>query len=280
MASRVREIRSLVQAAATGSQLDQLKALRNRLAVVIEDEKTRPRRDAHLRSYSGGVISFGHTSEVGVRPGADDAGRSRGLVLPGEQVVGTFERDEVAGMPGSPEDLARVRDADGVVGGRMQHHQCPAQGSDPLAQIGGAHVLDEVPFECERLTADEERCLSVGLDAMHQCVVVVLDVSGLVGRPDTGHRLHSWTFMRSSDRRWLGKDCPAASRMCKQLAGEGIGMLRFDNLGLGHSEGDWGDGSFSHKVEDTVRAVEFMNESDREVRLLVGHSFGAATLTE
>ena len=72
----------------------------------------------------------------------------------------------------------------------------------------------------------------------------------------------------------LGKDSPAASRICKQLASEGIGMLRFDNLGLGDSEGDWGDGSFSHKVADTVRAVEFMNESGREVRLLVGHSFG------
>ncbi|GJF19148.1 osmotically inducible protein OsmC [Mycolicibacterium cyprinidarum] len=76
----------------------------------------------------------------------------------------------------------------------------------------------------------------------------------------------------------LGKDCPAASRMCKQLAREGIGMLRFDNLGLGHSAGDWGDGSFSHKVADTVRAVEFMNDSGREVRLLVGHSFGGAAV--
>lgn len=76
----------------------------------------------------------------------------------------------------------------------------------------------------------------------------------------------------------LGKDCPAASRMCKQLAAEGIGMLRFDNLGLGHSEGDWGDGSFSHKVADTVRAVNFMNASGRDVRLLVGHSFGGAAV--
>jgi alpha-beta hydrolase superfamily lysophospholipase len=74
----------------------------------------------------------------------------------------------------------------------------------------------------------------------------------------------------------LGKDCPAASRICRQLASEGIGVLRFDNLGLGQSEGDWGDGSFSHKVDDTVRAVEFMNGSGREVRLLVGHSFGGA----
>jgi putative redox protein len=76
----------------------------------------------------------------------------------------------------------------------------------------------------------------------------------------------------------LGKDSPAASRICKQLAREGIGMLRFDNLGLGDSQGDWGDGSFSHKVADTVRAVEFMNAGGREVRLLVGHSFGGAAV--
>jgi putative redox protein len=76
----------------------------------------------------------------------------------------------------------------------------------------------------------------------------------------------------------LGKDCPAANRICKQLAAEGVGMLRFDNLGLGDSEGDWGNGSFSHKVGDTVQAVRFMNESGREVRLLVGHSFGGAAV--
>ena len=76
----------------------------------------------------------------------------------------------------------------------------------------------------------------------------------------------------------LGKDSPAASRICKQLAAEGIGMLRFDNLGLGDSEGDWGDGSFSHKVADTAQAVRFMNDAGREVRLLVGHSFGGAAV--
>lgn len=76
----------------------------------------------------------------------------------------------------------------------------------------------------------------------------------------------------------LGKDSPAASRICKQLAGEGIGMLRFDNLGLGDSDGDWSDGSFSHKVADTARAVEFMNSEGREVRLLVGHSFGGSAV--
>lgn len=76
----------------------------------------------------------------------------------------------------------------------------------------------------------------------------------------------------------LSKESPAASRICKQLASEGIGMLRFDNLGLGDSDGDWGDGSFSHKIADTAQAARFMNESGREVRLLVRHSFGGAAV--
>jgi alpha-beta hydrolase superfamily lysophospholipase len=76
----------------------------------------------------------------------------------------------------------------------------------------------------------------------------------------------------------LSKNSPAASRICKQLASEGIGMLRFDNLGLGDSEGDWGDGSFSHKVDDTAQAVRYMQDTGRDVRLLVGHSFGGAAV--
>ena len=76
----------------------------------------------------------------------------------------------------------------------------------------------------------------------------------------------------------LGKDSPAASRICKGLAAEGIGMLRFDNLGLGDSEGDWGDGSFTHKVSDTVLAAAFMAERGTPAALLVGHSFGGAAV--
>ena len=50
----------------------------------------------------------------------------------------------------------------------------------------------------------------------------------------------------------LGKDSPAASRICKGLAEQGVGMLRFDNLGLGGSAGEWSAGSFSVKVADTI----------------------------
>jgi pimeloyl-ACP methyl ester carboxylesterase len=76
----------------------------------------------------------------------------------------------------------------------------------------------------------------------------------------------------------LGKDCPAAARICKQLAADGIGVLRFDALGLGGSEGDWGDGSFTVKVDDIVRACQFMAERATPADILIGHSWGGAAV--
>lgn len=99
-------------------------------------------------------------------------------------------------------------------------------------------------------------------------------LSGLIDAP-VG-RVRGWGVFAHGFT--LGKESPAASRICKQLASEGIGMLRFDNLGLGDSEGEWGDGSFSHKVDDTAEAVRFLEGTGRKVRLLVGHSFGGAAV--
>jgi len=99
-------------------------------------------------------------------------------------------------------------------------------------------------------------------------------LSGIIDVP--ADELRGWAVF--SHGFTLGKDCPAASRICKQPAADGIGVLRFDNLGIADSDGDWGDGSFSHKVADTVLAVEFMNSTGREVKLLVGHSWGGAAV--
>lgn len=76
----------------------------------------------------------------------------------------------------------------------------------------------------------------------------------------------------------LGKDSPAAARVCRQLASDGIGMLRFDALGLGGSEGDWGDGSFTVKVDDIVMACTFMDRRGTPADILVGHSWGGAAV--
>jgi len=53
-------------------------------------------------------------------------------------------------------------------------------------------------------------------------------LAGLVDLPDSAIR--GWGVF--SHGLTLGKDSPAASRICKQLALDGIGMLRFDALGL------------------------------------------------
>ncbi len=76
----------------------------------------------------------------------------------------------------------------------------------------------------------------------------------------------------------LGKESPAAARICKQLASDGIGMLRFDALGLGESEGGWGDGSFTVKVNDIIEACAFMAERGAPADILVGHSWGGAAV--
>ncbi len=99
-------------------------------------------------------------------------------------------------------------------------------------------------------------------------------LAGIIDRPDREPR--GWGVF--SHGFTLGKDSPAAARICKQLAQDGIGMLRFDALGLGDSEGDWGDGSFTVKVNDVIRACEFMAEQGTPADILVGHSFGGAAV--
>ncbi|MGD6748536.1 alpha/beta hydrolase family protein [Streptomyces sp. BH105] len=102
--------------------------------------------------------------------------------------------------------------------------------------------------------------------------VVGPDLAGVIDLPEG--EVRGWGLFAHGFT--LGKDSPAASRVCKQLAREGIGMLRFDNLGIGDSDGDWGDGSFTVKVSDTLRAAAFMAGRGTPVDLLVGHSWGGA----
>src|SRR5260370_9172765 len=80
------------------------------------------------------------------------------------------------------------------------------------------------------------------------------NLAGIIDRPVGNPR--GWGVF--SHGFTLGKDSPAAARICKQLAEDGVGMVRFDALGLGDSEGDWGDGSFTHNVSDVIQACEVM----------------------
>jgi alpha/beta superfamily hydrolase len=99
-------------------------------------------------------------------------------------------------------------------------------------------------------------------------------LAGIIDRP--AGELRGWGVF--SHGFTLSKDSPAAARVCKQLATDGIGMLRFDALGLGDSEGDWGDGSFTVKTNDIVAACQFMAEQGTPADILIGHSFGGAAV--
>ena len=51
-----------------------------------------------------------------------------------------------------------------------------------------------------------------------------------------------------------GKDNLAAVRISRTLAGQGIGVLRFDFSGIGESEGPFAETSFASNVGDIVAA--------------------------
>ena len=75
-----------------------------------------------------------------------------------------------------------------------------------------------------------------------------------------------------------GKDIPAARRIAARLAGMGIAVLRFDFTGLGHSEGEFSNTSFTSNVEDLIAACQFLDGEDLSPSLLIGHSLGGAAV--
>lgn len=70
------------------------------------------------------------------------------------------------------------------------------------------------------------------------------------------------------------KDLPAAFHICKSLARDRIATLRFDFTGLGDSEGNFSDTTFSTNIDDIVSASDFLQSNYQPPRLLVGHSLG------
>lgn len=73
-----------------------------------------------------------------------------------------------------------------------------------------------------------------------------------------------------------GKDIAAARRIAGRLASMGIGVLRFDFTGLGHSEGEFANTTFRSNVDDLHRAAAWMTDKGMAPGLLIGHSLGGA----
>ena len=75
-----------------------------------------------------------------------------------------------------------------------------------------------------------------------------------------------------------GKDVLAAKRIAIALATKGIAVLRFDFTGLGSSEGDFANSTFSSNVADLIRAADHLRETRQAPAILIGHSLGGAAI--
>lgn len=74
------------------------------------------------------------------------------------------------------------------------------------------------------------------------------------------------------------KDNLAARRISAALAARGIAVLRFDFTGLGASEGEFENATFSSNVADLVLAADHLRAAHRAPSLLIGHSLGGAAV--
>src|SRR5271170_4365909 len=101
-----------------------------------------------------------------------------------------------------------------------------------------------------------------------------LELAALLDRPDGPHRAialfaHCFT---------CGKHNRAARHIAEGLKIQGIAVLRFDFTGLGASEGEFANTTFSSNVDDLVAAADHLRQMLQAPAILIGHSLGGAAV--
>ena len=75
-----------------------------------------------------------------------------------------------------------------------------------------------------------------------------------------------------------GKSLGVIRNISKQLTAEGIALLRFDFTGLGQSEGEFAQTTFTTNLDDLVAAAKFLTHEYQAPRILIGHSLGGTAI--
>src|SRR6266700_1701283 len=75
-----------------------------------------------------------------------------------------------------------------------------------------------------------------------------------------------------------GKDNKAARLIAHGLKSHGIAVLRFDFTGLGSSEGEFANTTFSSNIADLVAAANELRRRARAPAILIGHSLGGTAV--
>ena len=75
-----------------------------------------------------------------------------------------------------------------------------------------------------------------------------------------------------------GKSNRAARHIAEGLKLHGVAVLRFDFTGLGASEGEFANTTFSSNVDDLVAAADHLRRTLSPPAILIGHSLGGAAV--
>jgi uncharacterized OsmC-like protein/alpha-beta hydrolase superfamily lysophospholipase len=75
-----------------------------------------------------------------------------------------------------------------------------------------------------------------------------------------------------------GKSIKAARYIAEGLKQHGIAVLRFDFTGLGGSEGEFANTTFSSNIDDLVAAADHLRQTIGPPAILIGHSLGGAAV--
>ncbi len=76
------------------------------------------------------------------------------------------------------------------------------------------------------------------------------------------------------------KNLKAATNISRAMTAAGIAVLRFDFTGLGQSEGDFADTTFSSNVNDLLAAASFLAANYESPAILLGHSLGGTAVLQ
>lgn len=102
-----------------------------------------------------------------------------------------------------------------------------------------------------------------------------LELSGYLELPLNTHP-HSYVLFAHCFT--CNKNYFAVKNIARALSAKGYGVLRFDFSGLGESDGEFADTTFSGNVEDLLSAAAFLEENYKAPEMLIGHSLGGAAV--
>lgn len=74
------------------------------------------------------------------------------------------------------------------------------------------------------------------------------------------------------------KNFSAVTNICRALSLNGIAALSFDFTGLGMSEGEFAESTFSSNVSDLLDAAAYLEKEFQAPKMLIGHSLGGAAV--